>query len=75
MVFPMGPFGISEKQNRRYNTHTGRNKEGCSRNKDCNYFNDWNYKKHAKVCCAFYLALFAIDMTLGYVVAKKVLPK
>ena len=44
-------------------------------NKDCNYFNDWNYKKYAKVCCAFYLALFALDMTLGYVVAKKVLPK
>lgn len=40
-------------------------------NKDCNYFNDWNYKKHAKVCCAFYLALFALDMTLGYVVAKR----
>ncbi len=44
-------------------------------NKVGNYFNDWNYKKHAKFCCAVYLALFAIDMTLGYVVAKKVLPK
>ena len=44
-------------------------------NKVGNYFNDWNYKKHAKFCCTVYLALFAIDMTLGYVVAKKVLPK
>ena len=40
-----------------------------------NYFKDWNYKKHSKLCCAVYLALFAIDMTLGYGVAKKVLPK
>ena len=39
------------------------------------YFKDWNYKKHAKLCCTVYLALFAIDMTLGYVVAKKALPK
>ena len=75
MVFSMGPFGISEKQNRRYSIHMGQNKGGCSMNKDGNYFNDWNYKKHAKLCCAVYLALFAIDMTLGYVVAKKVLPK
>ena len=40
-----------------------------------NYFKGWNYEKHAKLCCTVYLALFAIDMTLGYVVAKKVLPK
>ena len=40
-----------------------------------NYFKDWNYKKHAKLCYTVYLALFAIDMTLGYVVAKKVLHK
>lgn len=40
-----------------------------------NYFKNWNYIKHAKLCCTVYLALFAIDMTLGYVVAKKVLPK
>lgn len=40
-----------------------------------NYFKGWNYKKRAKLCCTVYLALFAIDMTLGYVVAKKVLPK
>ena len=39
------------------------------------FFTYWNYKKHAKLCCGVYLALFAIDMTLGYVVAKKVLPK
>lgn len=43
--------------------------------KASDYFTDWNYKKHAKLCCGVYLALFAIDMTLGYVVAKKVLPK
>ena len=40
-----------------------------------NYLKGWNYKKHTKLCCTVYLALFAIDMTLGYVVAKKVLPK
>lgn len=40
-----------------------------------NFFSDWNYKKHAKLCCGVYLALFVIDMTLGYAVAKKVLPK
>lgn len=37
------------------------------------FFADWNYKKHAKLCTALYLTLFAIDMTVGYVVAKKVL--
>lgn len=37
------------------------------------FFTDWNYKKHAKFCTAVYLTLFAIDMTVGYVVCKKLL--
>ena len=50
-------------------------KEGRIRGKVQDYFTDWNYKKHAKLCCGVYLALFALDMTVGYVIAKKVLPK
>lgn len=38
-------------------------------------FKNWNYKKHAAFVSGVYLTLWAIDMTLGYVVAKKVLPK
>lgn len=37
------------------------------------YFSSWNYKKHTKLCVGVYLTLFAIDMTLGYVLAKKLL--
>ncbi len=37
------------------------------------YFQDWNYKKHVKLCCSVYSILFAVDMTLGYVLAKKLL--
>ena len=37
------------------------------------YFKDWNYRKHAKLCCTVYATLFALDMTLGYVIAKKLL--
>ncbi len=37
------------------------------------FFKDWNYCKHAKFVGAVYLTMFAIDMTLGYIVAKKVL--
>ena len=32
---------------------------------------DWNYKKHAKLVTGIYLGLWAIDMTLGYLVVKK----
>ncbi len=39
-----------------------------------NFFKDWNYRKHAKLCCGLYATLFVLDMTLGYVIAKKVLP-
>lgn len=39
------------------------------------YFSNWNYRKHAKLCAGVYLALFAIDMTVGYVLAKKLLDK
>lgn len=37
------------------------------------YFKNWNYKKHAKLCAAVYGALFLLDMTVGYVLAKKLL--
>ena len=39
------------------------------------FFTDWNYKKHATLCTVVYATLFAIDMTVGYVVAKKLLNK
>jgi hypothetical protein len=39
------------------------------------YFKNWNYKKHAKLCCAVYATLFVIDMTFGYAAAKKLLNK
>ena len=42
---------------------------------DSAYFKDWNYKKHAKLCIAVYAVLLAIDMTVGYLLAKKILPK
>lgn len=38
-------------------------------------FKNWNYKKHAAVVSGVYLALWAIDMTLGYVVVKKAIEK
>ncbi len=37
------------------------------------YISDWNYRKHAKLCCSVYAVLFTLDMTLGYVLAKKLL--
>ncbi len=36
------------------------------------YFKDWNYKKHAKTVTAIYAIAYLADMTLGYVLAKKV---
>lgn len=36
---------------------------------------DWNYKKHAKFVTGLYLAMYAVDMTIGYVVMKKCLEK
>ncbi|MBQ4595710.1 MAG: hypothetical protein IJB14_01955 [Firmicutes bacterium] len=38
-------------------------------------FKNWNYKKHAAFVSGVYLALWAVDMTLGYIIAKKCLPK
>jgi len=35
-------------------------------------FNDWNYKKHAKLVTSLYLVLYAIDMTVTYVLIKKI---
>ena len=37
------------------------------------YFNDWNYKNHAKFVTAGYLGLYAIDMTASYFILKKYL--
>lgn len=37
------------------------------------FFSNWNYKKHAKLCVAVYATLFALDMTIGYLVAKKLI--
>lgn len=34
-------------------------------------FKDWNYKKHTAFVSGIYLVLWAIDMTLGYVIVKK----
>ena len=42
---------------------------------DPEYYRNWDYRKHAKLCVAVYLALFVLDMTLGYAVAKRLLPK
>jgi len=39
------------------------------------YFRNWDYRKHAKLCIAVYAVLFALDMTVGYLLAKKILPK
>lgn len=42
---------------------------------DKEYFKGWNYKKHAKLCAAVYLGLFAFDMTVSYPIVKKILAK
>ena len=39
------------------------------------YFKNWNYKKHAKFCTAFYLSLYAFDMTVSYFIVRKLLEK
>lgn len=39
------------------------------------YFKNWNFKKHATTVTTFYAILYLLDMTLGYVIAKKVLNK
>ena len=38
-------------------------------------FKDWNYKKHAVFVSGIYLGLWVIDMTVGYMVAKKAFAK
>ena len=35
---------------------------------NADYFQDWDYKKHARFCTALYLALYAFDMTFSYFV-------
>ena len=39
------------------------------------YFTHWNYKKHAKLCAAVYLPLIIFDLTISYVIFKKVLDR
>ena len=39
------------------------------------YFKDWDYKKHVKLCTAVYLSLYAFDMTVSYFVIKRLLKK
>ena len=39
------------------------------------YFKDYSYKKHAKLCGCIYGALIAFDMTVSYVIIKKYLEK
>ena len=39
------------------------------------YLTDWNYKKHAKLCAAVYIPLIAFDMTVSYVIIKKVIDR
>ena len=39
------------------------------------YFKDWNYKKHAKLCTSVYACLYAFDMTVSYFIVKKLLKK
>ena len=39
------------------------------------FFSHWNLKKHAKFCAAVYLPMFVFDMTVGYVICKKILDK
>lgn len=36
------------------------------------FFDNWNYKKHAKFVTAIYGVLYLIDMTLTYFVIKKI---
>lgn len=38
-------------------------------------FNNWDFKKHAKFVTIFYGILYAIDLTLGYLVIKKITKK
>lgn len=44
-------------------------------NKVQSYFSHWNYRKHAKLCTAVYLSLFAFDMTVSYFICKKIIDK
>lgn len=39
------------------------------------FFKDWDFKKHAKIISAIYMACYAIDMTLGYLLIKKTFDK
>lgn len=38
-----------------------------------NFLKNWDFKKHAKFVSAFYLICYAIDMTLGFLLVKKLI--
>lgn len=38
-------------------------------------FKDYDYKKHLKLCAAVYLPLIAFDLTVSYVLVKKMAGK
>ena len=39
------------------------------------FFRDWDYKKHFKLCTAIYLSLYTFDLTVSYLIVKKLLKK
>lgn len=46
---------------------------GLSNKKVRRYFFHWTYRKHAKLCTALHLGMYAFDMTVSYVICKKLL--
>ena len=52
---------------------TPANSKGIKRSRQRKYLTHWNYKKHAKLCAAVYVPLIAFDMTVSYLIIKKVL--
>ena len=52
---------------------TPANSKGIKRSRQRKYLTHWNYKKHAKLCAAVYVPLIAFDMTVSYLIVKKVL--
>lgn len=36
---------------------------------------DWDFKKHLKIVSAIYLVCYAIDLTLGFLLIKKIKEK
>ena len=42
---------------------------------NADFFQDWDYKKHARFCTALYLGLYAFDMSFSYLINIKVMKK